>query len=78
MANLPVSAADVVVMSAILAVVTLILRGMLRGSIRTCDSASCGGMCAGCSKACGSHRLALSKEQQEQLTLLTAQAKEQQ
>lgn len=78
MTDLSVSMADAVVLFILVATVALILRGMLRGSIKTCDSASCGGMCAGCSKACGTHRLTLSPEQQEQLSMLTMQAKEQQ
>jgi hypothetical protein len=49
---------------------------MLRGTIRTCDSASCSGNCGSCGSKCATPRLKLSREQIAQLDALTEQAKE--
>ncbi len=62
--------ADVVVLSIIVLICTLIIRGMLRGSIRTCDSAACAGDCGSCGHVCSSPRIRLTAEQLEQLRAL--------
>ena len=59
--------ADLVVLSIICAIVTLIVRGMMRGTIRTCDSTSCAGECGSCGHVCATPRLQLSEEQLKQL-----------
>ena len=61
------SVADIVVIALLVAVVAFIIRGMHKGSIRTCDSASCGGNCAGCAGGCATPRIRLSREQKRQL-----------
>ncbi len=62
--------ADVVVLSIIVFICMLILRGMLRGTIRTCDSTGCAGDCASCGHVCSSPRIRLTAEQIEQLRAL--------
>jgi hypothetical protein len=62
--------ADVVVTLLLIGVVALIVRGMRRGSIKTCDAASCGGACSGCSGACSAPRIRLTKEQEYELRAL--------
>ena len=62
--------ADVIVLSVIIAICALIIRGMLRGSIRTCDSASCGGDCGSCGHVCSTPRIKLTEEQLAQLSAL--------
>ncbi len=59
--------ADLVVLSIICAIVALIVHGMMRGTIKTCDSASCAGNCAACGHVCATPRITLSEEQLEQL-----------
>ena len=62
--------ADAVVLSIVIAICTLIVRGMLRDTIRTCDEGSCGGNCGSCGHACSAPRLRLNKAQLEQLKAL--------
>jgi hypothetical protein len=62
--------ADVVVILLLIGVVALIVRGMRRGSIKTCDAASCGGACSGCSGSCSAPRIRLTKEQEHELRAL--------
>ncbi len=62
--------ADIVVLSIIIGICALIVRGMLRGSIRTCDPASCSGNCGSCGTQCATPRLRLTKEQMAQLDAL--------
>ncbi len=62
-----INVADVVVIVLLVAVVAFIIRGMCKGSIRTCDSRSCGGNCAGCTGGCATPRIRLSREQERQL-----------
>ncbi len=62
-----ISVADIVVILCLVAVVVFIIRGMRKGSIRTCDSGSCGGNCAGCAGGCATPRIRLSREQKRQL-----------
>ena len=61
---------DVVILCLVFRVVTLIIRGMLRGTIRTCDSTSCAGDCGNCGHVCSSPRIRLTAEQHEQLRAL--------
>lgn len=67
---------DIPILTVLAAVIALIVRGMLRGTIRTCDSASCSGNCGSCGSKCATPRLKLSREQIAQLDALTEQAKE--
>jgi hypothetical protein len=62
--------ADVVVTLLLIGVVALIVRGMRRGSIKTCDAGSCGGACSDCSGACSAPRIRLTKEQEYELRAL--------
>lgn len=62
--------ADVIVVAVLVVVVALIIRGMRRGSIRTCDEGSCGGSCATCLGGCATPRIRLTKEQERQLEAL--------
>ncbi len=76
MQQLSLNLADVVVLSIIIGVVALIVRGMLRGTIRTCDSASCSGNCGSCGSQCASPRIKLTREQRAQLREIDRRAKE--
>jgi len=51
-------------------VIALIVRGMLRGTIRTCDPASCSGSCDSCRTSCSTPRIKLTDEQLAQLKAL--------
>ena len=62
--------ADVVVLSIIVVICALIVRGMLRGTISNCDSTSCAGDCGSCGHVCSSPRIRLTAEQLEQLRAL--------
>lgn len=62
--------ADIVVLSIIIGICALIVRGILRGSIRTCDPTSCSGNCGSCGTQCATPRLRLTKEQMAQLDAL--------
>ena len=62
--------ADVVVLSIIVVICAVIVRGMLRGTIRTCDEGSCGGDCGACGHVCSTPRIRLSDAQLEQLRAL--------
>lgn len=62
--------ADIIVTLLLICVVVLIVRGMRKGSIKTCDTASCGGACAGCSGSCSAPRIRLTKEQERDLRIL--------
>ena len=61
--------ADMVVVVVLVCALALIVRGMVRGSIRTCDT-GCGGNCTGCGHVCSSPRLHLTSEQRAQLAEL--------
>jgi hypothetical protein len=61
--------ADIGVVAVLVCALALIVRGMMRGSIRTCDT-SCGGDCASCGHACSTPRLHLTDEQLAQLAEL--------
>ncbi len=67
---------DIPILVVLAAVIALIVRGMLRGSIKTCDSSSCSGNCGSCSSQCDAPRIKLSREQIAQLDALTKQATE--
>ncbi len=53
---------DAIVVIALVAVLTLIIRGMLRGTIKNCE-----GNCGSCGQACSAPRLRLTAEQEAQL-----------
>ena len=53
---------DAIVVIALVAVLTLIIRGMLRGTIKSCE-----GNCGSCGHACSTPRLKLTAEQEAQL-----------
>ena len=67
---------DIPILAVLAIVIVLIVRGMVRGTIRTCDSTSCGGDCGSCGSRCATPRLKLTREQIAQLDALTEQAKE--
>lgn len=67
---------DIPILAILATVVVLIVRGMLRGTIRTCDSAVCSGNCGSCGSRCATPRIKLSREQIAQLDALTEHAKE--
>jgi hypothetical protein len=71
-----VNLVDIPILAVLAAVIALIVRGMLQGTIRTCDSASCSGNCGSCGSKCATPRFKLSREQIAQLDALTEQAKE--
>ena len=59
--------ADIVVLSLLAIVVGLIIRGMLGGAIKTCDTSSCSGNCGNCGSKCATPRITLTEAQQAQL-----------
>lgn len=61
---------DILILTVIGVIVALIVRGMLRGSIRTCDSAACAGDCGACGHVCATPRIRLTDEQLAQLKAL--------
>ena len=67
---------DIPILTILATVIVLIVRGMLRGTIRTCDSTSCSGNCGSCGRRCATPRIKLSREQIAQLDALTEHAKE--
>ena len=67
---------DIPILAILATVIVLTIRGMVRGTIRTCDSTSCSGNCGSCGSRCATPRLKLSREQIAQLDALTEQAKE--
>ena len=67
---------DIPILAILATVIVLIVRGMLRGTIRTCDSAGCSGNCGSCGSRCATPRIKLSREQIAQLDALTEHAKE--
>ena len=76
MQQLSLNLADVIVLAIIVSIVALILRGMLRGTIKTCDSASCAGDCGSCGSRCATPRIKLTREQRAQLREIDRMAKE--
>ena len=76
MQPIPLNNADAIVLAIIIAIVTLIVRGMLHGSIRTCDSPSCAGDCGSCGSRCGAPHIKLSRRQRAQLREIDRRAKE--
>lgn len=59
--------ADIVVVGVIVVAVAFVVRGMWRGSIRTCDCDSCAGNCDSCSSACAHPHMRLTRAQRRQL-----------
>jgi hypothetical protein len=76
MGPIPINVADIIVLAVIVAIVALIVRGMLRGAITSCDCGSCSGNCGSCGSTCATPRIRLTKEQLDELDTLTRQAKE--
>lgn len=66
---------DAVILAAVFTLLVLIVRGMLRGSIRTCDPGSCGGNCARCKTGCPTPRIQLTDDQLAQLSEIDRRAK---
>lgn len=62
---------DVVVLTAVFAIVVLIVRGMLKGTIKTCS-----GNCASCGHVCQTKPLKLSENQLAQLREIDRRAQE--
>ena len=60
--------ADIVALLAVVAVVALALRSIVKGGALDCSS--CSGDCGGCGGACANPRLKLSKEQEAELDAL--------
>lgn len=57
--------ADVIVIGILVCVLALVIRGMLRGGVRTCS-----GECGSCGQVCSTPRLKLTPEQEAQLAEL--------
>lgn len=75
MALAAINMADAVVLLVIAAIVALIVRGMLKGTVTTCDPGSCSGSCGSCGSKCATPRIKLSSDQLEQLHKLDEQAR---
>ena len=73
---MPCNPVDVAILALVAAVVALIVRGMLRGTISTCDPGSCSGTCARCKRPCSKMELTLSEAQQAELREIDRRAKE--
>lgn len=58
---------DILVLLVVGVAMALIIRGMLRGSIRSCDSSACAGDCGSCGQSCKPGSFTLSEEQKAQL-----------
>jgi hypothetical protein len=67
---------DVAVLAIIVAVVALIVHGMVRGTIRTCDSGGCAGECGSCGHTCSKPRIRLSDAQRAELAAIDRRAEE--
>ena len=67
---------DFVILALVATVVALIVRGMLRGTISTCDPESCSGSCARCKRPCSQPHLTLSEAQQAELREIDRRARE--
>ena len=59
--------ADIVVLSLLAIVVGLIIRGMLGGTIKTCDTSRCSGNGGTCGSKWATPRITLTEAQQAQL-----------
>ena len=57
-------------------VLAFVVRGMVRGSIRSCDCGSCSGNCGSCGSACSSPRIKLTDGQKRQLNALRERREE--
>ena len=62
--------ADVIVIAVLACVLALIVRGMLRGTIKSCE-----GNCGSCGQACSAPRLRLTDEQKAQLAKIDERAR---
>ena len=69
MQPIPLNIADAVVLAVIIVIVTLIVRGMLHGSISAGDCGSCGSRCA-------APHIKLNRKQRAQLREIDRRAKE--
>lgn len=73
-----INVADTIVLIIILAVIALIIRGMRKGTIKTCDCGpgGCNGNCSGCGHVCATPRIQLTDEQLAQLKEIDARGKD--
>lgn len=76
MTGFPINAADAVILSIVVAVVALIIRGMLQGRIKSCDCDSCAGNCGSCGQTCATPRIKLNEQQLAELHEIDQRARE--
>ena len=76
MTTIPFNATDAAILSAVFAILVLIVRGILRGTVRSCDPSTCGGSCRNCKLKQDGPALHLSEAQLAELTAIDARAKE--
>ena len=76
MTTITFNTVDAAILSAVFAIMVLIVRGMLRGTIRSCDPSSCGGNCHSCKLADERPQLHLSESQLSELATIDRRAKE--
>lgn len=76
MLGLPINVADAVILSIIVTLMALIIRGMLQGRIKSCDCNSCAGNCGSCGKACATPRINLNEQQLAELREIDQRARE--
>ena len=76
MAAANLNAVDVAIISLVFVVMVLIVRGLVRGSIKTCDTGNCGGNCASCGHVCATPRIKLTEAQLAELHEIDQRAKE--
>lgn len=72
----PFNAIDIAILSAVFAVMALIVRGMVRGTVKTCDPTSCSGNCHSCHIAGSCPSIKLSEAQLAELAAIDQRAKE--
>ena len=69
MASFALSGIDVVILSLIVVVMALIIRGMLKGTVKGCD-----GDCGSCGSACAAPRIKISEEDLARIEALRAES----
>ena len=67
---------DIAILGVVFAVMALIVRGMLRGTVKTCDPSSCSGNCNSCRVAGNCPSIKLSDDQLAELADIDRRAKE--
>ena len=73
---MPQSPIDFVMLGIVFAALALIVRGMARGTVGTCDPGGCGGTCARCKRPCARLELTLSDAQRAELRAIDERARE--